>query len=169
MSRFYISDLCLNIAVSHDSLASSSWTSFWCTPHTPWKTAESTLARVDDMLAIKIIKSVCNFCNSTMVESQNNRGDERWTINLVEAILSYAFYVWHQESNCWLPLNCPIKKLPVAYCFPTILWEYKPIAAHRTSKLLLATSMFRTKSSWYMLILLMAEISPPHDMHKSGK
>ena len=54
---------------------------------------EHSAARVDDMLATKTIKSVCNFCNSTMVESQNNRGDERLSINFVEAILSYAFYV----------------------------------------------------------------------------
>ena len=122
MSRFYnLYVTCVSMfAVSHDSLARlfqlniflvySSYSLENCWEH--------SAARVDDMLATKIIKSV-----SISAIPQWNRakqqGDERLTIKIfVEASLSYSFYVWHQDSNCWLPLNCSLKKLPVVYCFP---------------------------------------------------
>ena len=124
-------------------LAFSSWTSFWCTPHTPWKTAGS-FPLLPELTTFKNRFLSVSISAVPQRGAAKQQGDERF-INFVEVILS-MFGIKARIADC--PLIAPSRSFPL----PTASELIRHVCentTYRTSKLLLATRMFRTKSSWY--------------------
>ena len=116
----FISLICVSMfAVSHDSLSSPLPVEhlFGVLLILLGKLrVQHSAARVDDMLATKNHKVSFNFCNSTMVESQNNRGDERLTIKILWKLFFHILSMFGIKTRI---ADCPLIAPSKTFLLPT--------------------------------------------------